>query len=67
MRGRRAVADILPFKKPDLKQKAKGRTLCGNGLHKWRIVQEQRFDVRQGRLVTVYRCSRCGAEKNEAR
>jgi hypothetical protein len=61
------LADILPFKKPDLKLKAKGRTLCGNGLHKWRIVQEKQFDVRQGRLVTVYRCSRCSAEKNEAR
>jgi len=30
-------------------------------------VQEQQFDVRQGRLITVYRCPRCGAEKNEAR
>jgi hypothetical protein len=61
------VADILPFKKLDLKQKAKAKTLCGHGLHKWRIVQEKQFDVRMGRLVTVYRCSRCGAEKSEAR
>ena len=61
------MADVLPFKKPDLKRKAKAKTLCGNGLHKWGIVQEKPFDVRQGRLVTVYRCSRCGAEKNEAR
>jgi hypothetical protein len=61
------VADILPFKKLDLKQKAKAKTLCGHGLHKWRIVQEKQFDVRMGRLVTVYLCSRCGAEKSEAR
>jgi hypothetical protein len=61
------VADILPFRKPDLKQKAKAKTLCGNGLHKWRIMQEKQFDVRMGRLVTVYRCSRCGAEKCEVR
>ncbi|MCC6208814.1 MAG: hypothetical protein IT488_11765 [Gammaproteobacteria bacterium] len=61
------MADILPFRKPDLKQKAKGKTLCSNGLHKWRIVQEKQFDVRQGRLVTVYRCTRCNAEKSEAR
>jgi len=61
------VSDILPFRKPDLKERARARILCGYGLHRWRIVQEKQFDVRMGRLVTMYRCSRCGAVKSEVR
>jgi hypothetical protein len=60
------VADVLPFKKRSLKEKAKGRTLCGRGFHKWVVDKQQRFDVKQGRLVTVHRCQRCGATKNAA-
>jgi len=57
------MADILPFKKPA----AKPRGLCQHGFHRWEIVTEQRFDVKQGRLVTLLRCRRCGAQKTEAR
>lgn len=46
--------------------KAKGRTLCGNGFHRWETVSERRFDVKQGKLLTLYRCSRCGKEKTRA-
>ncbi len=58
-----SMADILPFKRPDPKQQARGKTLCRNGLHKWLVDKERQFDVKQGRLVTVYRCSRCGASR----
>ena len=44
-------------------EKAKGRTLCDSGFHRWEISKEKRFDVRQGRLVTVRRCARCGAQR----
>ena len=64
------MADILPFKKPATAKpstvKIKGNTLCRQGHHKWQIVTSQKFDVKQGRLVTVSTCVRCGKRKVEA-
>ncbi len=60
------MADILPFRKPSLKQRHKGKTLCRHGHHKWAVDKEKQFDVKRGRLVTVFRCSRCGKEKVES-
>ena len=61
------MGDIIKFKKPKLKDKHKGNTLCRNGFHKWVISKQQPFDVKTGKLVTRYECSRCGATKNEAK
>ncbi len=60
------MADILPFKRKKLSEKHKGKTLCKSGFHKWTVETKQKFDVKQGKLVTVSRCLRCGAVKNEA-
>jgi flagellar motor switch protein FliM len=60
------MGDVLPFKRPDLKIRAKGKTLCNSGFHKWKICQKQKFDVKLGKLVTVCRCERCGEEKTKA-
>jgi hypothetical protein len=49
--------------KAELRERARGRTLCGRGFHKWSIDQKKQFDVRAGRLVTVLRCERCDATK----
>lgn len=57
------MADVIPFRKPALKEKHKGKTLCRHGHHKWRVDKARQFDVQQGRLVTVYRCERCGKQK----
>ncbi len=57
------MGEVVRFKKPRASQKHKGKTLCKSGFHKWKIEQKQRFDVKQGKLVTVYRCQRCGVEK----
>lgn len=57
---------LLPFKKKHPAAKAKGVTLCRSGFHKWVVESENRFDVKQRKLVTAYRCSRCGATKNSA-
>jgi hypothetical protein len=57
------MADIIRFRKPRASEKAQGKTLCRRGFHKWVISQDKQFDSRQGRLVTVYRCSRCDASK----
>ena len=58
------MSKVVQFKRPSLKEKARGRTLCGRGFHKWEVDNSRRFDVKQGRLVTVRRCSRCGATRN---
>lgn len=60
------MADILPFKRPKPADKHKGKTLCRSGFHKWKVVTSKKFDVKQGKLVTVSRCQRCGQEKVEA-
>ena len=59
------MADILTFKKKTPAEKNKGRSLCRSGFHKW-VVVDTPFDSKQGRLVTRYRCERCGEEKTEA-
>ncbi len=60
------MADILKFKRPSLKDKARGKTLCKSGFHKWKINTDKQFDVKQGKLITIYRCSRCGTCKTRA-
>ena len=59
------MGEVIRFKKPSLKEKHRGKTLCLRNFHRWRIESERRFDVKQGRLVTVYRCERCGKRKHE--
>lgn len=59
------MGTVLPFKKKTAWQKHKGKTLCREGFHKWKVVVKQQFDVKQGKLVTRYKCQRCGKEKVE--
>ena len=60
------MADILTFKKKTAAEKHRGKALCRSGFHKWKILTERKFDVKQGKLVTVYQCKRCGQQKNTA-
>lgn len=60
------MADILQFHKPSLKDKHKGKVLCRHGHHKWVVDKAKQFDVKQGKLVTVYRCARCDKHKVQA-
>ena len=57
------MAKILTFKKQKLSDKHKGKTLCKSGFHKWELFKEKQFDVKQGKLVTIHRCKRCGEQK----
>lgn len=57
------VAEIVPFKR---KPAPKRSVLCANGHHRWVIWQKKPFDSKQGKLITIYRCERCGAERSEA-
>lgn len=61
------MGDVIPFKKPKASEKHKNKTLCKSGFHRWRIAKQKQFDVKQGKLVTAYRCERCGASKSELR
>jgi len=56
------MADIVPFPgaKKRKERKSRRKALCNSGFHKWVIDDAKQFDVKQGRLVTVERCSRCG-------
>lgn len=58
------MGDILAFKKKTAAERHKGKTLCRSGFHKWKILTEKKFDVKQGKLITVYQCTRCGKQKN---
>ena len=56
------MTNVVPFKRPQ-PSKPKGSTLCKEGHHKWKIMQEKQFDSKQGKLVTIYRCVRCKKQK----
>jgi len=58
--------NVIAFKRPSAKEKHKGKTLCRSGFHKWKVVTERKFDVKQGKLVTLYECTRCKAQKSTA-
>ncbi|AOV17620.1 hypothetical protein BJI67_11610 [Acidihalobacter aeolianus] len=60
------MGDVVPFRRPSASEKHRGNTLCRRGFHKWVVEKDKRFDVKQGRLVTVYRCARCGKDRIEA-
>jgi len=56
---------VVQFKRPKVSEKHKGNTLCRSGFHKWQIVNEKDFDVKQGKLITAYQCKRCHKIKNK--
>lgn len=60
------MGDVVPLKRPPGKGSGKGAALCRNGHHRWQVLKTLPFDVRRGRLVTVYRCERCGAERSRS-
>ena len=57
------MGDIVSLKKYAKKTRSKANTLCNNNHHKWVVCKKQQFDVKQGKLVTVYRCARCNKQK----
>ena len=40
--------------------RAHGKILCRSGFHKWQVAKEERFNVKQGKLLTTEHCIRCG-------
>ncbi len=60
------MGEVLPFKAGKREPNQKGNTLCRNGHHQWKIITSRQFDVKQGRLVTVFECRRCAKKKVKA-
>ncbi len=60
------MGKVIALKKPSLQEKHKGNTLCQRGFHKWLLENENKFDVKLGKLVTAWRCQRCGKQKTKA-
>ncbi len=61
------MGEVVQFKRPSPQERHKGKTLCRSGFHKWEVVKGNPFDTKSGKLVTRYRCKRCGATRTEAR
>ena len=57
------IINLQTHRKARLQARAKGVTLCQTGFHKWKTLPEQRFEVRQGKLIHTERCQRCNAER----
>ena len=55
--------ELKKFRKQKRKTTAQGKTLCARGFHKWADDAKKQFDVKQGRLVSIKRCQRCGTQK----
>jgi hypothetical protein len=47
-------------------KKVTPKGMCQHGIHKWVIWKDKQFDSRKGKLVTVFRCERCGEQKVKA-
>ena len=60
------MGDVVQFKRPTIAERHKGKALCQSGFHKWEILKEKQFDVKQGKLITVYQCKRCAKIKSKA-
>jgi hypothetical protein len=60
------MGEVVQFNRPKLLEPHKGNTLCRSGFHKWEILNEKQFDVKQGKLITVYQCKRCLITKSKA-
>ncbi len=59
------VIQLATVRRERRQDKAEGLTLCRSGHHKWQVETGQRFDVKQGRLVTTERCARCGESRTK--
>ncbi len=60
------VIQLRKAKSARTAKRAEGKTLCDSGFHKWRIVKQAQFDVKQGKLVTLEQCERCSIKRTRA-
>jgi len=58
-----AVTNLQTYRKTRLQARSKANTFCQSGFHKWKPEPEQRFDVKQGKLIIAERCQHCNTER----
>lgn len=58
------MGDVIKFER---RIPTRNNTLCKNGHHKWVLETNTKFDVKAGKLATVYRCEKCGKTRHEYR
>jgi hypothetical protein len=56
------IINLHSERKARLRDRAQGVTLCQSGFHKWKTVTGQRFDVRQGKLITIVKTKGTGVD-----
>ncbi len=61
------MGEVIQFRRPRPGKNTRGKTLCREGFHKWEVWQRTPFDVKEGKLITVYKCVRCGEMRSETR
>jgi len=59
------IINLRTVRHARLQERAKGVTLCSSGFHKWKVDTETRFDVKQGKLMTTQRCTRCNETRTK--
>lgn len=59
------MGEVIKFRRPPTADRSRDQTLCRSGFHKWKPSPDKRFDVKRGKLVTLFRCERCGIQKTE--
>jgi hypothetical protein len=47
--------------------RADAKVLCSSGFHKWQTLTQRTFDVKQGKLVSAEKCTRCGVTRVKLR
>ena len=52
--------DLNKAKQARRKSRARAKTMCGRGFHKWQFDEKKQFDPQQGKLVSIQRCQHCG-------
>ena len=57
------ITNLQTYRRARLQARSKANTFCQSGFHKWKPVPEQRFDVKQGKLIIAERCQHCNQER----
>ena len=60
------MGEVVQFKRPSVAERHKGNTLCRSGFHKWIVLNDKKFDVKLGKLITVFQCTRCAKIQTKA-
>ena len=58
--------DLAKFRRKKRTEKGRETTMCKRGFHKWTDDERKQFDVKQGKLISRQRCTRCGTTRTSS-